>query len=88
MQDKTYNINITKVQVWLGIIIAIVTILTPLFVVASNIYKVGELDRRVTNLENSFSKYLDNKSLEDKALYETLGKLMKGMELLTDGKIK
>lgn len=88
MQDKTYNINITKVQVWLGIIIAVITILTPMFVVASNIYKVGELDRRVQSLEDNFSTYLAKKSDEDKVLYETLGKLMKGMELLTDGRIK
>lgn len=73
MSDKTYNINISKLQIWIGIIATIIAIATPIVVFATTVMKtqmqteqntkdITEMKQNIdTKLTNIYNILIDKK---------------------------
>lgn len=60
MQDKTYNINISKLQIWIGIIATIIAIATPIVVFATTVMKNQIQTEQNTKDINEIKQKYDN----------------------------
>lgn len=61
MSEKTYNINISKLQIWIGIIATIIAIATPIVVFATTVMKTQMQTEQNTRDITEMKRNIDDK---------------------------